>query len=43
MESMGFEVHSEVTNKQNLANDFIFVQKQIMDSLRQRGAIPTQS
>jgi len=29
MESKGFVVHSEVTHPENLANDFIFVQKKV--------------
>ena len=31
MESKGFVVHSEVTHPENLANDFIFVQKKVLE------------
>jgi hypothetical protein len=33
MESKGYVVHSEVVHPQNLANDFIFVQKNLLDNI----------
>ena len=40
MEARGYVVHSEVSNPSNLANDFIFVQKKIMEQLQSQRRFP---